>query len=84
MGDELGSATYIDRLLVVFRTIYTNFHLNREHDFLAIVQILGQKCRQKMLIFSFLGYLDENESDLHMHYCATASASNFQVLVFSG
>ena len=35
MGDELGSATDIYRLLVVSSalTVYTNFHLSREQRF---------------------------------------------------
>ena len=43
-----------------------------------------------MVILSFRGYLGEIELvfpnclDLHMHYCATVSASNFQVLICSG
>ena len=64
MGGELGSATDIDPSPGVFRTVYTNFHLNRERRiFRAVMQILGQKCRQKMVILSFLEYLDNTESD---------------------
>ena len=39
------------------------------------------------MILSFVGYLGEIESDslncfdLHTHYCATVSTSNFQVLI---
>ena len=36
MGDELGSATDID-LLRVFRTVYTNFDLDRERRFLELL-----------------------------------------------
>ena len=55
MGDELGCATGIDRLpsVVSFRTlVYTDFHLDREgldwegRIFGAVIEILGQKCRE--------------------------------------
>ena len=62
MGDELGSATDIDRF-PVFRTVYTNFHLHRERGFSELSEILGQQCPKKMVIFNFLGYLGEVESD---------------------
>ena len=65
MGDELGSATDIDRLVVssgLSRT--TIFTLIGNDDFLELSwEMLGQKCRQKVAILSFLGYLDEIESD---------------------
>ena len=64
MGDELGIATDIDRLLVCSGLVYTIFHVDRERGFLGVVtQILGKKCRQKSVILSFLGYLGEIESD---------------------
>ena len=63
MGHELGSATDIDRFFV-FRTVYTNFHLDRERQFLELsYRRVGQKYRQKMVILSFVGYLGEFESD---------------------
>ena len=31
--------------------------------FESVLQILGQKCRQKWVILSFLGYVGEIESD---------------------
>ena len=36
MGDELGSATDIERLLCVLRTVCTTFHLDRERGFLEL------------------------------------------------
>ena len=47
-----------------FRIVYTNDHLDRERLLLgAVIQLLGQNCRQKLEILSFLGYLGEIESD---------------------
>ena len=40
----------------VFRTVYTNFHLDRERPFLELAyRFVGQKCRQKLAFFIFLG-----------------------------
>ena len=63
MGDELGSATGIDRLLGSSGLSTPIFALIVNDDFGAVIQILDQKCRQKMVISSFLGYLGEIESD---------------------
>ena len=66
MGDELGSATDADRLLVSsgLSARYTTLHLDRERRFLMLpYRIVGQKCRKKWVILSFLGYLGEFESD---------------------
>ena len=61
MGDELGSAKDIDRL--VSSGLYSNFHLDRARRFLEPTYRLGgQKCRQKLVILSFIGYLGEFES----------------------
>ena len=87
MGDELCITTYVDRPLV-FGVVYTNFHLDRERLLLELsyVRILSQSLGLKVLLLRFRGYLCEIESgyqnclDLHTLYCATVSASNFQVL----
>ena len=63
MGDELGSATGIDRLLVSSGLSTPIFTLIKNDDFGAVMQILGQNCRQKLVIFSFFGYLGEIVSD---------------------
>ena len=64
MGDKLGSATDMDRLFCVFRTVRSNINVDRERMiFGAVTQILGQKCRQKLAILSVIGYLGDTESD---------------------
>ena len=52
----------------------------------AVIQTLGQECRQKSKFWvSWIFRRDQVGFsyclDLHMHYCATVSASNFQTLV---
>ena len=70
IGDELGSSTDIDRLLVsaVFRTaVYTKYQLVRERRFLELRADSRPKMFQKKVIyvpfFCFLGYLGKIESD---------------------
>ena len=63
MGDELGSATGIDRLLVSSGPSTTIFTLIGNDEFWSShTDFVGQQCRQKMAILSFLGYLGEFES----------------------
>ena len=57
IGDESGSATDISRLFVssgLSPPIGNDGFWSYD-----IIQILGQKCRKKMVISSFLGYLGE-------------------------
>ena len=91
IGDELGSATDIGRLLESSASKATpTFPLTGNDDFWSchtyILHILGQKCRQKLVLSSLRGYLGENESDspncLDLHTsnycCATVSVSQFR------
>ena len=90
MGDELGSATDIDRFLGSSGRSTPIFSNDREGRFLA----LSYRFRPTMSPkngndeLSWISRGDRvglsNCVDLHMHYCATASASNFQVLTCSG
>ena len=90
---RIGPCNWCGSFPRVFRAaVYTNFHLDWERRLLELsIQFFGRKCRQKMVILSFFGYLAEIESDsqtvwtyLHMHhYCTTVSDSSFQVLICS-
>ena len=63
MCNELRSGTDIDRLLVCSGLSTPIFALIGNDYFGAVIQILGQKCRQKMVISSLVGCLGEIESD---------------------
>ena len=64
MGDELGSPTDIDRLPASSGLSTAVSTLIGKDDFGAVIQAdFSPKCRQKMVIWSFLGYLGEIESD---------------------
>ena len=90
IGHELGSATDIDRLLVYSGLSTPIFTLIGNDDFSSC----HTGCRPKMLPkndnfeLSSISRRDRvgfsNCLNLHMHYCATVSASNFQVLICSG
>lgn len=71
MGDELGSATYIDRLLVSQSSVvYTKFHLDRQRLFLELSYKFSVEMsvnKLKLVRVSFRGYLGENESDYKVH-----------------
>ena len=64
--------------------------IGNSHFFELSQKISGQKCHQKYVILSFLGYLDEIESDPQTVWtciCTTAPRSVlpiFQVLICSG
>ena len=80
----MSSASDIDRLPASSGLSTAVSTLIGKDDFGAVIQAdFSPKCRQKMVIWSFLGYLGEIESDFQtvwtciMHYCATVSASNF-------
>ena len=63
MGDELRSAVDIDRVLV-FRTVYTNFYLDRERRFLQPpYRFLAKNVAKNRIFLRLLGYLGEIESD---------------------
>ena len=53
MGDELGSATNIDRLFVHSRTAYIKFHLDREQRFLELPYEFRAKISAKISTFGF-------------------------------
>ena len=91
IGDEVGSATDIDRLFVSsgpFCTWYTNFHLLiGNDDFWSFHTGFRPEISPKKCNLSFLGYLGEIVSDsqtvwtcIYMHICtivcATVSASS--------
>ena len=74
----------------VFRTVYTNFRLDRERWFWSCHTDIRPKMSPKNgnFEFSWISRRDRvgfpNCLDLHMFYCETVSASNFQVLICSG
>ena len=79
-------------LSLIYRMSTLNFTLIGNDEFRSC-HTSGQKCRQKMVTSSFLGYLGEiveivSDSQTvwtcNTHLCATVSASNFQVLLCSG
>ena len=96
-GDEMGSATDIDRLIVSSSGLYTNFHLtwSGTTDFWSCHTDFKPKMPSKVGSFvrNFeLSWISRryrvgfpNCLDLHIctKYCATVSASNFQVLICS-
>ena len=62
MGDEFGRATDIDRL--VLRTVYTKFDLYLGNvDFWNGCTNFRPKLSLRMVIWSFVGFLDAMESD---------------------
>ena len=88
MGDDLGSATDIDRLLVSEGLLYTPiFTLIGNDDFWSchtdsvgfsnVPVFLHISARWSLILKLFW-------PAYHMHYYATLSASNFQVLICSG
>ena len=89
MGNELGNANYVDRLLVS-SALYTNFHLDRERLFLELsyefrIKILHRNVTFEISRTSRRDRVEfSNCLDLHMQYWATVSVSNFQVLTSSG
>ena len=82
MGDELGRATVIDRLLVssgLFTPIFTligNDNFGAHTDLRTIMSP-----KNHYFEFSSISRRDRvgfpNCLDLHMNHCATASTSNF-------
>ena len=90
MGDELGSATDIDRLLVLSGLSTPNFTFMGNDEFWTCYSDFMLKCPQKngTLEFSWISRRDRVGFSkclaLHVHYCARVSASNFQVLSCSG
>ena len=91
MGDALGAATYIDRLLVPSALSTTIFTLIGDNYFWSsyIAQKISVKNLKNATFEGSRVYQRDrggfsNCLDLHMHYCATVSASNFQVLIYSG
>ena len=91
MGDELSSATDIDRLLVSPGLPTPIFTLIGNDDFFSCLTDFRPKMSPKIDDFEF-SWISRRErvgfpncSDLHMHYyCAAFSASKFQVLLCSG
>ena len=91
MGDELGRATDIDRLLASSGLYIPIFTLIGNNSFFNCFTDFRWKMSPKMgdFEFSWISRLDRvgfaNCLDLHMHHysCATVSASNFQVLQFA-
>ena len=66
IGDELGSATDADRLLISSGLSNTNFCLDRQHDFWSCHTDFTPKSSPKngnFVILSFLGHLGEIELD---------------------
>ena len=91
MGDELGCATDIDRHCV-FRAVYTSFHLDRERRLSELSwDFFLSKMPPKNDFFCLFSWGSRRDRvgiskclDPHMHYGTTVSASNFQVLRYSG
>ena len=89
MVDESGSATDIDCLLVSSGLSAPIFTLIGNDDFWSSHTDFRQQMSPKNgnLEFSEIFRRDRvgfsNCLDLHMHYCATVNASNFQVLICS-
>ena len=85
MGDELGSTTDIDRLLVSSGLLSTPiFDLIGSDDFWSCHSDFRPKMSPKNGNFEFSWDIRRDRVgfpkclDLHMHYCATVSASNFK------
>ena len=63
MGDELGNATDIDRLLVSRGRSTQKFTLIGNEDFWSSHADVRRKCHQEMDILSLVGCFDEIEPD---------------------
>ena len=90
MGDELGGATDIDCLLASSGLSTPTFNLIGKDVFFSCHTDFRPNMSPKNGNFelSWISRRDRvaypNFLDLNMHYCATVSASNFQVLICSG
>ena len=82
MGEELGSATDIDGLLASSGLLCVPlFALIGNDDFWSCqTYFVGQKCRQKSVISSFLGYLGEFDSDSQTVWTCTCTIAPRSVL----
>ena len=80
MGHKLGSATDIDSLLVSSGQSTPIFTLIGKDDFWSCHRFVGRKCRLKLVILSFLGYLGEFESDSQTIWTSTCAVKPRSVL----
>ena len=92
MGDELGSATDIDRLLAFSGQSTPNFTLIRNDDFFSCHTDVRPKMSPKIGKFGVswmsrchrVGFYLVNYLDLHINYCAGVSVSDLQGPTCSG